>query len=382
MSWLNDLVSSLDIRQEKRRKAMALAEAYFGFAGANPTRQEAESYAERGGLDPMAGVQAQPDGALRIDDRSFFRDKRLREALDQNAPAVEAVRQAGALKEAGVDAGDVLGNWKLATLQRYFGSPELSNDQRVTALTGQDISPYRVSGATGYNRFTGSMSPTPLGEADIAWKHEQAQSEIARQRATDALTNLRGQQSQTELARQGKLGAEQTDQSVRTQALQDFFNNSNNPLLKADAANKKSLFKGDKIKVKMPDGTAAYYNRTLKADGTYDYSPAQDAAGEPIRVPSQEFKDEAGTAHQKEARDLAQSFGIPYEEALGITMSDGATRSMAISKLIKARQARKAAGGTVENPAYQQARNAINKGADAAKVRERLKSMGLDPGKL
>lgn len=353
-NWLQNLFG-IESKSDRQQKALALASSIFE-AQQNPT---------------------------------FPQD--VKDAFSRNMPrAVEAMMNAGLDPEKFGDA--MASNWKAQELQKYFADPNLTSEQRIGGLTGHDISPYQVSGQTGYNRYTGAMSPTPLGQADIAWKNEQTRTEQAQQRATDALTHLRGAQAQTEgteqqknQAQTGLYGAQQSDLAIRGKVIQEAANNPNiDPVLKLDAVgNKKPVFKSERIKVRKPDGSTVYMDRTPNLQGGFDYAPAQDAAGAPLMVPPSEFAPDHGTANQREAQDLAQTFEIPYDQALGLVMVDGPTRTREISKLQKARaQAGKSRPAAPEPPAYQQARNAIAKGANAEQVRARLKQMGLDPSRL
>jgi hypothetical protein len=235
----------------------------------------------------------------------------------------------------------------------------------------------KLSGGTAYNRYD-TENPI-LGETPALQ---------ALGRLRNAQIDTEGTKQQANQARAGYFDSRAADVDVRRQIIEEATRNPDaDPLLKLDAANKKPTFKSEKIKVKRADGSTVYMDRTPNLTGGFDYAPARDAAGQDLIVPPAERAPERSTATAKDAQLIAETYGIPYEQALEIKLMDGPQRSRALRKL-KETQARTGAGGgsakadPKTDAVYQQARQAIAAGAKAEAVKARLKSMGLDPGRL
>jgi len=92
---------------------------------------------------------------------------------------------------------------------------------------------------------------------------------------------------------------------TRGTALGDILGNPDlDPLLGADIAQNKAVFKPQRVKVKRRDGKEVYYDVTPNLAGGHDYQPALDESGEPLQVPTSAAGN-APTALQKNTRFLA-----------------------------------------------------------------------------
>ncbi|MCW7555521.1 hypothetical protein NX722_23440 [Endozoicomonas gorgoniicola] len=152
---------------------------------------------------------------------------------------------------------------------------------------GLDISPVRHSGGLTYNRFGRDSTEAILHFTD----------------------KLKGEG--LEALAKGK------QEEMRNQVLADFLTNGNVPgLMKVDAANNKSLFKPERVKVEGADGNATYYNATPNLNGGIDYTPAQDNNGQPLRIAASE----SATSLEKNI-ELMKDYGYSGGEALQILTS-------------------------------------------------------------
>ncbi len=102
-------------------------------------------------------------------------------------------------------------------------------------------------------------------------------------------------------------GAQADTADLRRQAVERIANDPNaDPLLVADLAQGKPMFKPQRVKVRHTDGREVYYDATPRLAGGYDYTPAVDAAGQPLRVPASASGDRP-TALQKNAAFIAST---------------------------------------------------------------------------
>jgi hypothetical protein len=367
-----------------------IEQSEFGAGIRARKRQQAIDYAAQ--LFDMAG------------DKDFMADPQNREALRLNES-----RAAAALLKANVDPGAFGEVMQANQKARWFAEmlPQLTPEQQAAVYTGHDVSPYRISGGTGYNRYTGTMKATPIGQATIDLKGEQQNTEQAKQGAYGALETLRGAQTTTEGAKQGLYGARTQDLKFRAKTIQEFNNNPDaDPLLKLDAINRKPLFKGDKVKVLRGDGSTVYMDRTLNLKGGYDFAPAQDAAGADLVVPPSGVGEKT-YQYQAMMQDAMNQFDITPDEAFQYATGSQQTRDkldrdwrragrVKLSKEAVNRYGNKrkalfnggqTQGATNTEALYAQARQAIAlakaRGKDITQqVAQRLREKGLDPGKL
>lgn len=310
------------------------------------------------------------------------------------------------------------------------------------ALAGTDATPAERAAFTPGKPFTApGAEPTPglpAGTVDPALASELAgelRAEEMNRTATRNAPTLAHVQQQLRLKDAGfdlnnlalaRLHGAQADTAdLRRQAVTRIANDPNaDPLLVADLAQGKPMFKPQRVKVRHTDGREVYYDAIPRLAGGYDYTPAVDAAGQPLRVPASAT--DRPTALQKNAAFLASTLyaGDPEAEQKAVTLltqlkgkspaEAWAALTRDVAKMNYGRYARDPqklhektaelwrvarpmepipmAGPTAPAPTpaagadtdamYQQARDAIAKGANPAAVRARLKALGGDPGKL
>ncbi len=396
------------------RRAMAL-QAF----GGQPGTQDLDPLAPVPGLQgvtdttsPLAGLQQE------------LGNDRLEQQRQAALPGVTQLAQTVALARAGLDPSK-LATARLETLRGNLlanNADALTPDARVNAANKQDVSPVRSEGGVFYDRFNRQvpfigMSEPAAARADASW---------AAGRASDA-------GAQASLARAGLSNAQQRTANLRLQALQEALGQPGlDPLMGADIANSKPVATPQRVKVKGEAGDV-YYDALPKPGGGFDYRPATDAAGKPVAVPVSASGD-GGTALQKDTAFISQTLSLSPQEAIRYKLesrgkgdqalrddvslrllSDPRTGRLATTDPVKfntqvdavfkvlrpgqavpppaavaapvaaqaAAPAAAAPATTGQNdPRYEEARAAVAKGADPTKVRQRLKSMGLDPDRL
>lgn len=416
-----------DAAEEARKKAEQDAElrralALTAFGGAPGT-------AELDPRQPLAGLTGvtdtmSPQAGL----AQQLANDRLEQQRQAALPAVSALMQGAALTRAGLDP-EKMAKARLETLRGNAlaeNLPELTPAARVNAANRVDVSPVRSDGGVFYNRFDPQvpfigMSEPAAALADQRW---------AASRADDARARLYGTQA--------------ADAGLRLGALTNVLQQPGlNPLLAVDVANKRTVSTPQRVKVKGEAGDV-YYDATPRADGGFDYALATDAGGRALQVPVSES--DARTALQKDTAFIAETLGMKPEEAILWKLQSPPKSDQQLSdeiglRLISAdpRQARTAqenpqqfrkqvqtifgairpgvaapapaVGGAGAPPAptappaappaqtppagagapgaaagedgrYAEARAAVASGADPARVRERLRSLGLDPNGL
>lgn len=222
---------------------------------------------------------------------------------------------------------------------------------------------------------------------------------------------------------------------LRRGALAKLLENPDiDPLLAADVAQNKDVFKPQRVKVKHRDGREVYYDARPTLAGGYTYSPALDEAGAPLQVPITASAS-APTALQKNAQFVARVLFAGDADAERksvelLTRLKGKASTDAWSDLTRevarmqygryARDPQRLYEKTAEiwrvarpgepiptepppaaappptggapapsepgagagQDVYSQARAAIAKGANREAVKQRLKQMGHDPSKL
>lgn len=117
----------------------------------------------------------------------------------------------------------------------------------------------------------------------------------------------------TQLAAQRRAQAAETD--LRTNSLRRVLSDPGlSAPVRADIANQRAVYKPQRVKVRRADGSEVYMDATPNLGGGYDYAPASDATGEPLRPPA--GAGERGTALQTDTAFIAQLLQIPPEEAI------------------------------------------------------------------
>ncbi|HEX2796915.1 MAG TPA: hypothetical protein VHN38_07495 [Immundisolibacter sp.] len=361
---------------------------------------------------PLAGLQQE------------LANDRLEQQRQTALPDVTQLAQSVALARAGLDPSKMAAARTEALRGNLLAdnAGALTPDARVNAANKQDVSPVRSEGGVFYDRFNREVPFIGMSEPAAAL----ADSRWAASRASDARAGLSNAQQQTA--------------NLRLQALQEALNQPGlDPLMGADIANANTVAKPQRVKVKGEAGDV-YYDALPKPGGGFDYRPATDAAGKPVAVPVSESGD-AGTALQKDTAFISQVLNLPAQEAIRYKLesrgkgdqalrddvslrllSDPRTGRLAttdpakfnaqvdaVFKVLRpgqavppvpgpaaapaaaapaaARPAAQAAPAAPtpagqDDPRYEEARAAVARGADPAKVRQRLQSMGLDPRRM
>jgi hypothetical protein len=401
-----------DAAEEARKKAdqeaaLRRALALQAFGGA-PGTQELDPLQPVPGLagvtdtmSPQAGLQQE------------LANDRLEQQRQAALPDVLALAQGATLQQAGLDP-QKLAQARLEMLRGNLlaeNADRLAPAARVNAANKLDVSPVRAEGGVFYDRFDPQvpfigMSEPAAALADQRW---------AASRANDAQARLRGTQADAA--------------GLRLTALRDVLANPGlNPLVGADVANSRTVSTPQRVKVKSPDGDQ-YYDAVRRPDGGFDYMPVTDPAGKPLQVPASES--DPRTALQKDTAFIADTLNLAPEQAilwklqsrpqsdqqlsdeiaLRLLSGDPAAARLAtrdpeqftarVEQVFKAVRpgvavpAPSSAGpdgaagaqapaqpGADEDPRYEQARQAVAAGADPARVRERMRSLGLDPDRL
>jgi hypothetical protein len=271
----------------------------------------------------------------------LFRDMNdpdlMKDPANQYALQLDRASVAGELAKAGVDAKQLFEGVQAPQRAQWFAEAigKLSPEQQINAINEKDVAPVNLSGGVAYNRYD-PKNPI-VGESS----------------AVQALGDLRRSQIDTEgtkqaanLSRAGLYDARTADVDVRRQVVEDFVTNPEaDPLLAVDAANKRQVFKPKQIKVRRRDGTTVYMDQTPNLSGGFDYALAQ-AGGEDLVVPPQSYAPERATANQKNAELIAETYDIPFDEALELTLLDGRTRSRKLQKIKEAKKAGQAPGAS------------------------------------
>lgn len=109
------------------------------------------------------------------------------------------------------------------------------------------------------------------------------------------------------------------EQDLRLEALSNALDTPGlDPLLGADIANKNTISKPTRIKVRQKDGQDVFFDEFRTATGTR-VERVEDANGRPLRVPPT-----AGsglTTSQRDVSDLVKTFGITRKEAWNIKLA-------------------------------------------------------------
>ena len=405
-------------KQEEQDAALRQAMALAAFGGAPGTQ----------GLDPTAPVPGLAGVTDTTSPVAGLQQELANDQLEQQRqaalPALAAMQQSALLTRAGLDPAK-MAQARLETLRGNLladNAEALTPAARVNAANKQDVSPVRSEGGVFYNRFNEQvpfigMSEPAAALADSRWAAMRASDAAAR--ASGATAGLRN--TQADIAR------------LRLEALQGTLAAPGvAPLLAADAAHSKAAAKPQRVKVKDPAGDR-YYDAIRRPDGGFDYTLVQDAAGKPLQVPTAES--DARTALQKDTQFIADTLGLKPDEAILMKLQSRGKSDQALSdeiglrlmsadpsaarladrdptafqaKVAKLFQAIRpgvavpaptvpaasapqapatgaptpapaARASSAADPRYAEARDAIARGADPARVRERLRSLGLDP---
>ncbi len=106
---------------------------------------------------------------------------------------------------------------------------------------------------------------------------------------------------------------------MRSAAVRDLLASpETDPLVRADVANEKSVFKPQRVKVQGLDGKGVYMDATPSPTGGYTYRPARDNQGEPLRIPP--AASDGKTTLQKDAVYISEVLGIPVAEAVNLKL--------------------------------------------------------------
>lgn len=258
----------------------------------------------------------------------------VKAAFLKNIPrAIESAQNAG------MDPNDLLNaygnNWKLQEFQRLYGGNYFTPEQKGALLTGHDISPVRVTGNTAYNRFTGDMQATPVGQSTIFLNNAKQQTEVAQQGLYGAQTQTEGTKQAENIANTSFLSSKQTEQDYRNRAIQEVINNPDaNPLLKLDFASNKPIFKSENMWITQPDGQRKLYTKTQNLAGGFDIAPAKDKAGQDLIIPVTGGKSAGEKQYQFQALmdEAMQLYDISRNEALDYVQSQPAQRKTLTEK--------------------------------------------------
>ena len=160
-----------------------------------------------------------------------------------------------------------------------------------------DVSPVREGGGVLFDRFAGDITAvTPAHEAAAAENYAQAG-------AASALAGLRGAQT--------------ADTRMRTGAVRSVLNDPGADLYtRANAANKRTLGKSERVVVQTPEGVKKYVDAVLTPSG-WRYSDARDTEGQLLVPPPEAAAGrDSRTAMQKNSEFIARTFGVSDDEAL------------------------------------------------------------------
>ena len=407
------------------RQAMAL-QAF----GGQPGTQDLNPLAPVPGLNqvtdttpPLAGLQQE------------LGNDQLEQTRQAALPGVAQLAQTVALARAGLDPSKIA-TARLDTLRGNLladNTAALTPEQSVNAANKQDVSPVRDAGGIYYDRFNRQVPFIGMTEPAAAL----ADSRAAAARASDA-------QAGAYQSRAGLTNAQAQTARLRLDALQGVLGQPGiDPLMGADIANAKAVAKPQRVKVKG-DGGDVYYDALPRPGGGFDYRPATDAAGKPVAVPVSESGD-GGTALQRDTAFIASTLGLTPQDSIRYKLearskgdqalrddvslrllSDPRTGRLAttdpakfnqqvdaVFRVLRPGQAvpapasvpiadpsasaappapaaaaassappAPAPAAAQDDPRYDQARAAVARGAPVEAVRQRLKSLGLDPGRL
>ena len=191
----------------------------------------------------------------------------------------------------------------------------LGNPQAANFLLGNDVSPFRSSGGTVYNRYGGSISDESSAvQARAGASRAQAGASRAQAGAHRAQAGAyRAQAAQrAQLAR--RYGAETEDQRLRNESLEEAFAQIQDPLIRADVANKREVAETERVKRRdRSTGRVEYMDAVRSPDGTFRYAPSRDESGRVVEPPAD--ADNAPAA-MRMARRAEEVFGMSPQEAL------------------------------------------------------------------
>lgn len=207
------------------------------------------------------------------------------------------------LREAGIDPSSIMATrdteLRRGAVEDLYRGGQLSPHAYVDALGGKEVSPFRFSANGVGNRYTGDYTQTDAGSALTEKRRLEGLAAEARAGNSDALADYN----------RARAGGEQ----FRNQVIEDILSEPNNPLVAADIVNKRAVAKPQRVKVNRRDGSQVYYDAVPNIQGGFDYSPAGTAPGDPL---VSEPGGDDGTALQQDTRFIADTLGIPANQAL------------------------------------------------------------------
>lgn len=390
-------------KQEEERKLKEARQrliAAHALEGINPTEEELATFEIGNQVDPLRGVTGNDPHA---DLQAQLRNEELNRAPTDNRESVESVRRMLAMVDAGMNPKQIAEareiEMRRAMLEEVLAERGFTPEQIANAANRLDVSPGRADSGRLYNRFDPEAGYTTISPDVMALETKR----LDEAGAARALT--------------GERMARTRDIDMRTDALQDVLaDESLSPTMAADVVNKRTVNKPQRVKVRRADGREEYFDATPNLSGGFDYSPVTDASGE--RILSEGSTSDSDTALQKDTRFIAETLDVSPNEAILMKLqsrskaprdawSDLVAR-MISSNRIYARDpdrlqadaekiwhvlrpgepvpltAPAGSGGQQQDKAalLQEARTAIERGADAEAVKARLRELGVDTDEL
>ena len=290
-----------------KAKAEALARARAGFVDALARSQNVPD-----APDPLAGVQF--DGGAGFG--TAGEDANLQALVDnEDARRAAELARAAAARDlsgslfdaaaAGIETKPVIESMdmlrKRQAIEDLRRAGELNGPGYADALNGKEVSPFRFNSDGIGNRYTGDYMPTAAGDALATQREMAALKERAIAGDHAAAADYRRLQGR--------------DLSIRSDFVLEALNDPTIPTTtKVDMANKRAMAKPTNVWVTQRDGTKALYDQVPRADGGFDYRPAQAGGGEPVLSAP-----DAGAMSQ-ETTFIAETLGVPPAEALKLRL--------------------------------------------------------------
>ena len=400
-----------DYEKADKQEAIKRAMVMFGYQGANPTAKEIDARINGGGPE-FSKMNLSPEEAKKYIDRY----QQLADAEDKNQPWVDAYRTAATVDQAAQEgAGPSYQEFVKAALKARIPAiaDRLSPRQQADVYNDKALGdPFSANSGVTYNTETGQIGEeSTAAQALATLRHGQASTEGFKRKKLQAETGLLGARTSTEANRAGAFDAQAEyaksraeGTNLKTRTIQDYLDNQDvSPAQRVDAVNNKQLFKSDWRVHKLADGSTILMEGRPNLKGEYVYSPAVDAQGNPLKTPP---KQERKTSMETNTQFLMDTYGITSQAALDLQLMDAVSRNRRLRELADQKNQgakAKAGGGLLQkffgggnqsqpapvaaptgnaNSVYEQARQAIARGANPAAVRQRLQQNGLDPNKL